>query len=324
MTNSNNAHSRQAYLIFISAFCFLTFTFSIQGQVYTTTGNSSDWNSNAAWDCEGNGCKQRPGNKLNGIEVNILHDMTYNSGSAIEISSSTINLQSRAVLTINNNLFLKNSSALLNVNDATLIVSQNTQSSGAIGIMEGFVRVQGNFKSENQINLDGKSCIEVSNGNFENLGTLAGTGNLRVLNGNVTNQNINNWSNSISYCLSGNISGSIPPSPLNCVEVLEACECAENPCVELNPDILPGFFQIESDLISPALVALALDSVNAELNDDLFVFDPAGMVLIDIDFINYQGMLDILDNYNTGPVVYDGEMDPVKSNTYTVFFPVGK
>jgi hypothetical protein len=306
----------------VSTFYLLAILPEAQSQTYTTTGISTNWNSNDAWDCSGPGCNSKPGNSLDDVEVNILHDITFGTGSALNIFAATVNIGDRAVFTIDKNLFLKNSGSFLNINDATLINSKKIESKGTIGITNGFMRVQNFLKNEYQINLD-NSCIELSNGNFANQGILTGEGNIRVLNGNASNQTAGNWSSDIGYCVSGNTSGSFPPSPLTCAEILEACACAEDPCAAENPNILPGFFQIESDLISPALVALALDSVNEELNDDLFVFDPAGLVLIDIDFIDYQGMLNILSNYATGPVVYNGELDLVKSNTYTVFFPVG-
>ncbi|NND31650.1 MAG: S8 family serine peptidase [Saprospiraceae bacterium] len=301
----------------------------LHSRTYRTTGNSQDWSDPLAWTCDGYGCENTPPSELeDGERIYIEHDIQY-SGSDIEIDQGHIYIQDSATLEmLSGDLKIddKFQAKVIIDHGSLLINSGYLRNKGYLSMKNAFIKTEGNLDNDELIYMD-YACIEVENGSFlNNYAVIFGpAGNVKVNNGNIENNNAI-WDSDVSYCVSGNIVGSLPGAE-DCPMVTDECACLEVLCDTTNTDILPGHTEGQGELVSPALIALAGDGVNEELEADLFIPNSVGSVLIDISFKDRVGTYNqVLSKYGIGVgdpnIIYDGGISQIPSNVITLFFPV--
>lgn len=332
------------------ALVFLSLPLITSGQTYTTTGNSHDWKDPAAWNCVGGGCGSIPPNPVDGeVQVNILDSIFYEA-ETFRILTGGVYIGEGGKLEIVYGVeaqvdFLIDNYGYLGIENGSLVFrpvySEGDQISepdntirflnhGYIELTKAYLHFSKKFSNEGTILFD-EACLTVSEGDFENSGQVEGIaneeletegmGNIKVANGNLINTGY--WSPNVAYCASEILSENLPGSP-NCEMVTEACDCLREPCVIQNPDILPGYDPTarNEDIIGSALTALNQNPGNNG-NQDIFVFDGAQNVLVDI--IYFEGQFDNVANIlNTNFGISQASFinNGPGSQVITVFFPI--
>jgi len=199
---------------------FLLFALPLAAQEYTTTGNSTNWEDPAAWNCSGGGCAQNPvpPNTLRNITVNVNHDLVRNS-------TNTLTLQRNGRLNVNNSslvivsrLWLRDRRARLVASEAEIIIGEGVD----LGGMDPSSDLFNIFWNSGTTQLN-EACFTLLQGNLYNFfGTLSGTGGVRALDGRLRNI-FGNWSRDLVYFGSNGASG-VPGSQSSLEEVNAACE----------------------------------------------------------------------------------------------------
>lgn len=320
--------------LFLSLLIFLPQ--SLRSQTYTTTGLAHHWDDPAAWNCAGSNCNPTPPFEFfNGARI-IISDSVYYDGlpyfldyGEVEIrEGGKMQLATGISMTVNNggNLILNGGDfAGGQVTDEnagpTKEPAATLYNEGRIEVNQGNLVFRGDLLNWRYIGLDG-GCLFISEGKFENHRTVEGTGTVKVANnylGHLINEG--SWDVQVAYCASGFQDNRLPGFP-QCKLVDEQCGCAIVKCEEPQ-DIIPGYDPTtrNEDIIGSELTALN-ENPDANANDDIFVLNPDGDVLIDIIYFGnrYNNLVNILSNYGISPIDFIDNWDD--SPVITVFFPV--
>ncbi|MBT8211304.1 MAG: hypothetical protein KJP14_12325, partial [Eudoraea sp.] len=207
--------------------CFFLAGFQSQvfAQDYTTTGNSTNWNDAAAWDCSGGGCNNNPfpDNNVSNSTITINHDINYTSNPPINLGNRAILEVNGATFTNLSNLNINSSSAIFRTSNAIVSIGPGVMNvDGPVQIINSVVTKDGNVVNNQEINVN-NACFTLDSGNFNNYGIFSGTGGVKVLSGNINN--FGTWSTDILYYYSNNGSG-LPGTLSTIEEVDETCACA--------------------------------------------------------------------------------------------------
>ena len=240
---------KQFYITLLLVLCGRVLALGIS---YYTISNG-DWNSPAVWSTNSvTGCTCTPSNQINGFNVVIRHTINVNDDIYIK-SGYTLTINVNSGLSGAFNIFVENGE--LNSNGTIVHESMNISTNGivilygpitaagnfrsdGVGIFNAEVTVNnaniengpgaimlfapdckinllnGNLKNTGTIDFD-SACIEMNDGNFENLtdGIISGTGSINVGSGNVINNGT--WSSGVDWCTTG--SGTGMPTVQKCV-----------------------------------------------------------------------------------------------------------
>ena len=318
----------RTYQILITLLGLVFGAFTLQAQDYETTGNSSDWDDPAAWNCIGSPGKCNsnpfPDNEIRNTTVTINHSITYTDNSPIKLlNNGELIIGNNASLTISSNLNIDDDGVLTVTNGQIHIGPSVLNNEGVINLTNALLTKNGNIVNDGDINLN-NACIHVLSGNFNNDEEVNGTGGVKVLSGNINNDE--DWSPNVIYYFSGNSSG-LPGSPSTEEEVDAFCEC-----LVINCDIIPGYPENSkyNGIIGSALFSLANNFDPAQGFNDLIyqIRDNNGVfeVLIEIVMFenNYNAVVAYLGTFgiSTNDFISDVYDPADDERVITLFFPI--
>ncbi|MGK0322526.1 MAG: hypothetical protein ACJAR4_000549, partial [Psychroserpens sp.] len=271
--------------IVLSSLFFLLTTILVNGQNYTTTGLSNNWEDATAWDCSGGNCNNNPfpNYEVGNSTITITHDIVYNSSNPIKLKNNS------ELVVLNNANFITMSN--INVNPGgLLLVDQGgieigpgvLKNRGTIQLTNAVMIKNGNFINDSQLLLS-NTCVRLTDGNFLNNGAVSGLGSIKAENGNINNSGT--WDASVIYFYSQSGSG-LPSTPSTEAEVTAVCEC-----ILINCDILPGYPPNSKvdEIIGSALTSL-FDSYTPgdPTNEFIYIINENNEVLIEVVAFNGQ------------------------------------
>ncbi len=271
--------------IILSSLFFLLSTILVYAQNYTTTGLSSNWEDAVAWDCSGGNCNNNPfpSNEVGNSSITINHDIFYASNSPIKLKNKAkLYIFNNAKFTTVSNINLS-PGGLLVVDQGEIEIGPGVlKNQGNIELTNALMLKNGNFLNESQLLLS-NACVQLTDGNFKNNGTLSGLGSIKTEDGNINNNGT--WDANVIYFYSGSGSG-LPGSPSTESEVAAVCEC-----ILINCDILPGYPPNSKvfEIIGSALTSL-FNSYNPgdPTNAFIYIINENDEVLIEIVTFNGQ------------------------------------
>ena len=297
----------------------ILFTISLNAQnIYTTTGQTTDWFSPLAWTCTGPSCSGNPtpGFFINNMNVIVEHNINIGAGLSLYIFQGSLRVE--ADLQVLKNIIIQ-SEGVLSIDGGEIELTQGSFTNyGLLNLNKGVIKLGKNFNNVGSILFD-SGCVSLSKQNFINSGSLSGAGSIIVENGNIFN--ISDWATSVNYCASG-MANNVPVAE-NCNEADEICNCAQSNC-----DILPGYNTGNKvyQPIGPELFSLSQNSDQEPPVQELFQINDDNEVLIEIVVLEnqYYNLISYLNSFGITPA--DFIQDQINSIDdeilITVFFPV--